>query len=158
MQPTDTVYLSTSPTFDPCILDIFLALSSGSSILVTSNSIKFDHDHLSKLFSEKVTVLYTTPSLFLKFFPKNSDCKSIRILILGGEPFPSLDIGTWPFLKHVLLYNIYGITEVSCWASISLVVDFKDVSLGEPLTDTVLEIRNDDGLVINEGEGELFIG
>ena len=83
---------------------------------------------------------------------------SLRILTLGGESFPNLDSELYPCLENVRVYNIYGITEVSCWASINLVTDRDDSSLGIPLSDTIFEVRNQDGKVINEGVGELFIG
>lgn len=158
LHPTDTVYISTAPTFDPCILDIFLALSTGSSLLLAGSNIKYDQNFLSKIMSENVTVLYMTPSIFLTFFPKNLIYTSLKILILGGEPFPKLDLKTWPFLKNVQVFNIYGITEVSCWASVHLVTNFEDVPLGEPLAETVFKIRNSENVLFNDGEGELFIG
>lgn len=44
---------------------------------------------------------------------------SLRVLALGGEACPSpAQLWSW---KHednkTCVYNIYGITEVSCWAS-----------------------------------------
>lgn len=159
LKPEDVLYSSTTLTFDPSIVDIFLAFCSGASILLPSNETKFDSNFLLKIFTggdDHVTVWYTTPSLFVKCAPKRIECSSLKILILGGEQFPNLDLESRPFLKNVKVYNIYGITEVSCWASVQLVEDFsKPVPLGKVLSDTVFEIKNE-----NQADhvGELYIG
>lgn len=67
-----------------------------------------------------------------------------RILVLGGEKFPTAkEVLTWqdwenPSKKRV--YNIYGTTEVSCWAMIHEVTKEDllsgEVPLGELLDDT----------------------
>lgn len=71
-----------------------------------------------------------------------------------------------------IIYNIYGITEVSVWASIFQVIpsspDFPTIHgfdtenlilLGEPLSDTFFEVRDcTTGSIIHAGCGELFIG
>ncbi len=138
-----------------------MAFSCGASILLTSNKLKYDRSYILKYFSAdhyNATVLYTTPSLFLKWFPRHVENVSLRILTLGGEPFPRLNFESWPFLKNVELFNIYGVTEVSCWATISKVVDFENVTLGTPLTDTFLEVRNNECCVAKDGIGELYVG
>lgn len=96
--------------------------------------------------------------MFTSVFPKAMKNTSLRILTFGGEPFPNLDSAVYPCLENIDVYNIYGITEVSCWASINLVVDRRDLSLGVPLSETIFEVRDEDGNVINDGVGELFIG
>lgn len=44
----------------------------------------------------------------------------VRVLALGGEAFPSgKQIRAYRHCDNATeLYNLYGITEVSCWASI----------------------------------------
>lgn len=77
--------------------------------------------------------------------------------ILGGEEFPNLEeISLWGVPQHVSLYNIYGITEVSCWASINKIHPTKEPSndIGDPLSETIFEICGSDG----NNEGELHIG
>jgi len=58
------------------------------------------------------------------------------------------------------LFNIYGITEISCWSSINEIVE-KNVDepcLGESLSETVFQIKNEDNEVIIKGDGTLYIG
>ena len=114
---------------------------------------------------------------------------SLKVLAFGGESCPTLStLRQWrPPQSNSLIYNLYGITEVSCWASChhipadQLVGDSsgachgnmtfkgKDVEdciidevnvvpLGLPLLDTVIEVRDDNGKVVQEGIGQIYIG
>ena len=157
MVPEDVIYLTTPLTFDPCIVDLFLAFYTGASVLLPSREIRFDSKFLLDIFT-RVTIWYTTPSLFVKSFPKQIEGSNLKILILGGEHFPVLDLPLWSSLKNVKIFNIYGITEVSCWASIYFVEDpSKPVPLGITLSDTTFQIRNENGEE-TDCVGELFIG
>lgn len=69
--------------------------------------------------------LQLTPTLLLSFSPRVlqqdllSSSSSLRVLALGGEvcPPPAL-LSSWRHEDNrTCIYNIYGITEVSCWAS-----------------------------------------
>ncbi|EFN63853.1 Acyl-CoA synthetase family member 4 [Camponotus floridanus] len=125
---------------------------------------------LEEIFHSHVTLLQITPSLFfhkwsterLKTTILDKDSQ-LRVLLLGGEPFPSMKlILKASHLQNMTrLFNIYGITEISCWSSINEIT--KDNSadesyLGEPLSEIIFQIRNEDNEVITRGEGTLYIG
>ena len=85
-----------------------------------------------------------------------------------------------------MIYNLYGTTEVSCWASYHRIpsdqltedrtgdADYgnfrvedqenfsvglvSDVPLGIPLLDTVIEIRDENNELVKEGVGQIYIG
>jgi acyl-CoA synthetase len=104
---------------------------------------------------------------------------SLRVLVLGGEPCPSAQVlGHWKLKQNKTeIFNVYGITEVSCWATVHKVVipdleqsfDLNDydthvpsqqypVPLGNALSQTLLSVKNDSGEELVTGEGELYIG
>ncbi|KAJ9592987.1 hypothetical protein L9F63_015357, partial [Diploptera punctata] len=95
---------------------------------------------------------------------------SLRVLLLGGEPCPTKDILKYWKMNgnRTQLYNIYGITEVSCWASIYKIIlnEDKDIDineelkipLGDALSFTTLKVKDNLGNEIVDGEGELFVG
>lgn len=59
------------------------------------------------------------------------------------------------------IFNLYGITEVSSWATyyqVDLALNGCIVPLGTPITDTFLELRDANGLRTNQGTGILWIG
>ncbi|XP_017779864.1 PREDICTED: acyl-CoA synthetase family member 4 homolog [Nicrophorus vespilloides] len=159
---TDIIYLGTAFTFDPCMIEIFLALTTGATLLATTKEIKSSPNELFSLLFKKIpiTIMQMCPSIFMQF--ADDDIKHIlmsplKVLALGGEAFPKrlllFDRNT-----NLKLYNLYGITEVSCWASACLIDDVNEISLGSSLNDTVLQVREADGKEVHEGEGILFIG
>lgn len=81
---------------------------------------------------------------------------------MGGESFPSMKLlskASHP-RNTTRLFNIYGITEVSCWSSINEIVknNVYESCLGEPLSETVFQIRNEDNQITIKGDGTLYIG
>ncbi|XP_006931171.1 beta-alanine-activating enzyme isoform X5 [Felis catus] len=94
---------------------------------------------------------------------------SLRVLALGGEAFPSLAVlKSWRGVGNkTQIFNIYGITEVSSWATFYKIPEkFLNstlkcelpVPLGFPLLGTVVEVRDTNGFTIQEGNGQVFLG
>ncbi|XP_039985544.1 beta-alanine-activating enzyme isoform X2 [Xiphias gladius] len=180
MSADDVVFLASPLTFDPSVVDIFLALSSGAQLLIIPSVIKKMPNRLAQLLFQdhKTTVLQVTPTLLSRFGHRIlkqevlSSGSSLRVLALGGEacPSPAL-LRSW---KHednkTHIYNVYGITEVSCWACCYKIPQsllqsssppsstVSSVPLGTPLMDTVVEVRDEHGHIVTEGEGQVFIG
>jgi acyl-CoA synthetase len=89
----DVIYFGTPETFDPSVVEMFLALSNGATLCAIEESLKKDINSLANILfcKEKggVTVLQTTPSLFKRwsmdiiqevvFQPKTT----LRILVFG---------------------------------------------------------------------------
>ncbi|KAI3369008.1 hypothetical protein L3Q82_025980 [Scortum barcoo] len=174
MSADDVVFLASPLTFDPSVVDIFLALSSGAQLLIVPAVIKKMPVRLSQLLfkDHKTTV---TPTLLVRFGHRIlteevlSSGSSLRVLALGGEtcPSPALLRGWRHEDNKTQIYNIYGITEVSCWACSHRIPEsllqsndltWSSVPLGTPLMDTVVEVRDEHGCVVTEGEGQVFIG
>ncbi|XP_061593066.1 beta-alanine-activating enzyme [Cololabis saira] len=177
MSPDDVVFLASPLTFDPSVVDIFLALSSGARLLIVPVVIKQMPSRLAQLLfrDHQTTVLQATPSLLVRFGHRVlkrdilSPGSSLRVLALGGEACPSLALlSSWRHEDNkTCIYNIYGITEVSCWACCYKIPEtllqssdtvVSSVPLGTPLMDTVVEVRDELGRDIQEGEGQVFIG
>ncbi|XP_018673187.2 beta-alanine-activating enzyme [Ciona intestinalis] len=167
----DKVAMVSPLTFDPCIVEMFLALSSGATLVIPQHVLKQRPSLLGEVFFKlsKVTIIQPTPCLMNRFslndlqnfaFSPNS---SVRLVALGGEACPSCKtISSWinPKLlaeysrnikikKFPRFYNIYGITEVSSWATLHEILIENIVSclndpipLGLPLCSTKLEISN----------------
>uniref|UniRef100_A0A8C2YLH2 Beta-alanine-activating enzyme n=2 Tax=Chinchilla lanigera TaxID=34839 RepID=A0A8C2YLH2_CHILA len=175
--PEDVLFLASPLTFDPSVVEIFVALSSGASLLIVPTSVKVLPSKLAPvLFTHhRVTVLQATPTLLRRFGPQLvksavlSASTSLRVLALGGEPFPSLTVlRSWIEKGNkTQIFNIYGITEVSSWATFYKIPEEildstlkceSPVQLGLPLLGTVVEVRDADGVTIQEGSGQVFLG
>ncbi|XP_060044010.1 beta-alanine-activating enzyme isoform X2 [Erinaceus europaeus] len=173
----DVLFLASPLTFDPSVVEIFAALSSGASLLIVPTFVKVLPSQLAAvLFSRhRVTVLQATPTLLRRFgahLIKSTVLSvntSLRVLALGGEAFPSLTVlRSWRGEGNKThIFNIYGITEVSSWATFYRIPETildstlkceMPVQLGFPLFGTVVEVRDSDGLTVQEGNGQVFLG
>ncbi|KAF4070939.1 hypothetical protein AMELA_G00279150 [Ameiurus melas] len=176
--PEDVVFLASPLTFDPSVVEMFLALSSGACLLMVPSAVKRMPSRLANVLFRRnaTTILQSTPTLLRRFGGRVlqeeilSSGSSLRVLALGGEVCPSLFLlNSWKQAGNkTCIYNLYGTTEVSCWAccyklpdSDLLSSDHLDggsVPLGEPLMDTNVEVRDENGRLVTEGEGQVFIG
>ncbi|XP_072294968.1 beta-alanine-activating enzyme isoform X2 [Eucyclogobius newberryi] len=171
----DVIFLASPLTFDPSVVEMFMALTSGATLLIVPSLLKKLPKRLSQLLfkSHKTTILQATPSLFCRFGPDIlkedvlSANSSLRILLLGGESCPTPEhLAEWKHKENQTeIYNIYGITEVSCWACCYRITDRElhsrltsPVPLGVPLSGTEVEVRDEHGAVVKEGEGQVYIG
>ncbi|XP_030047272.1 beta-alanine-activating enzyme isoform X2 [Microcaecilia unicolor] len=172
----DLLFLASPLTFDPSIIELFIALTSGACLLIVPHIIRMMPEKLGNaLFHHhRITVLQATPT-FLRRFGTSSirsmilstNC-SLRVLALGGEAFPAMNVfRSWREAgNQTQIFNLYGITEVSSWATCYQIPEeafddrFEDypVPLGSPLFRTQVEIRDASGLALQEGEGQLFVG
>ncbi|KMQ95471.1 s-phase kinase-associated protein 1-like protein [Lasius niger] len=153
------------------IVEVFLSLSCAATLFMVSKPLKNEASRLlEEIFHAHVTFLQITPSLLfhkwstehLKTTILDKDSQ-LRVLLLGGEPFPSMKLilKASHLQNTTRLFNIYGITEISCWSSINEIVKDHGIDesyLGEPLSETIFQIRNEDNEVITRGEGILYIG
>lgn len=132
----DCIFRATPLTFDPSLVDIFLALHCGASLCIVPDEIRRNPIAVASLFNQsRCTIAQVrrlplsfrsiwlwnfqmTPSFFRQI-EKHCDFSSLKTLVLGGEPFPSLSNPTIEQMVRTgkRLINIYGLTEMSCWAS-----------------------------------------
>ncbi|XP_012223300.1 beta-alanine-activating enzyme [Linepithema humile] len=167
---SDKIAQLTSFTFDPSIVEIFLSLCCAATLFMVSKSLNNETNRLlMEIFHAHVTLLQITPSLLfhkwsterLKTTILDKDSQ-LRILLLGGEPFPSIKLLSEASHPQNItkIFNIYGITEISCWSSINEIIINNDIEscLGKPLSETIFQIKNEDNEVITRGEGTLYIG
>jgi len=172
LSPNDKVALITPLTFDPSVIEMFVALGSGATLVVISDSVKFQPSVLIHTLcsAAEVTVLQTTPSVFHLMHDAGASRfifgmqSKVRLLAIGGEACPPCKIlRNWVTgksdTKHVAnlaskqfeFFNLYGITELSVWATYYK-VPFDDIShglvdaipLGLPLHGTFLGIYSQD--------------
>ncbi|XP_076176149.1 aminoadipate-semialdehyde dehydrogenase isoform X2 [Ptiloglossa arizonensis] len=172
IRKSDKIAQFTSFTFDPSIVEIFLALTSAGTLFMASKTLQNDANRLlEEAYSSKITVLQMTPSRFLYSWTVErlkatilSNNTFLRVLLLGGEPFPKAELLLEAKHPHnsTKIYNIYGITEVSCWASITEIattnLQFDTHYLGQVLSHTIFQVRNEKGEIVTNGTGFLHIG
>lgn len=108
--------------------------------------------------------MQSTPSLFMRWnlyeisdrvFSSNS---ALRILALGGEPFPATSTLSkwkiWQTNPRARIFNLYGLTEMSCWASVyeiteNDILNNRQIPIGHPIDEyTQFEVNSDGELLL----------
>ncbi|XP_071786439.1 beta-alanine-activating enzyme-like [Asterias amurensis] len=171
----DIIFMASPLTFDPSIVEMFMALSKGATLVMVPDVIKVVPRRLLEVLTRnRVSVLQATPTLISRF-GQDVLCQTLlsaatplRILAFGGESCP-----TMAQINHMraadnntAFYNLYGITEVSSWATCHRIdvesgtekESHKSIPLGKPLLATTLEVRDMNDQPITQGQGQLYIG
>lgn len=137
-EPTDTDRFSSHAPFhfDLSILDIYLPLKHGATLVLVSEDIGKDPVRLAPLIAEqKITCWYSAPSILGLLAQHGNlahhDYSSLRLVLFAGEVFPVKHLRTltslWPVPRY---FNLYGPTETN-------VCTFYEVSLPIPETRTI---------------------
>jgi amino acid adenylation domain-containing protein len=158
--------LLSSFAFDSSVAGIFWTLADGGTLVLPDPGDERDIDRLVDLIAEQqITHTLALPSLYrllLDFAPPDS-LDSLRTVIVAGEACPS-DLASrhYAFLPGAVLYNEYGPTEGTVWASVYRLErddDLELVPIGKPIPNARLYILDRRGRPVPVGvPGELVIG
>ena len=145
--------------FDASVEQLFLALSTGATLVLPKSEDIQDPIKLSKLIEEKkVTHIHATPS-YLNTLKGLENCRNIRRIIAGGE-ICSMDLAK-RMSSFADFYNEYGPTETTV-TSIEYKLNstrLKVLPIGRPISNTDVYILSDDLKIQPIGiVGELCIG
>ncbi|CAD6188397.1 unnamed protein product [Caenorhabditis auriculariae] len=160
----DTILCSTSFSFDPSIIEMFLSFCVGCRLVLVPDEFRSNPSELEKTIrSFRPSIIQLTPAVFTML---SSDClrfifdesSPLRILLLGGMPFP-LDFFRRHFLGNpkIRVFDVYGVTEVSCWATVAEVFsETTEVFVGDAIRGTELTLAVDNQITLG-GRRKCFI-
>lgn len=164
-QPQSFLLMS-SFSFDSSVAGIFWTLLSGGKLVLIERRTEQDLNTLSEIFvSEKVTHTLLLPTLYktlIKSLPK-AVFDTFKTIIVAGEACPkALCDDHYHSLPDVELYNEYGPTEATVWATVyktTAAESAPNVPIGKPISNTQIYIldENKKGAPIGV-PGELYIG
>ncbi|MEX2475928.1 amino acid adenylation domain-containing protein [Marinobacter sp.] len=160
----DRLLAITTLAFDISLLELFLPLTVGATLVIASQSQSGDpHQLKAMLEKEKITALQATPAawrlLMNAGFKPGSPLKGL----IGGEKLPG-DLAAVLVDQGIELWNMYGPTEATVWTSCFRVMADPDgnhprILIGRPLANTQLHVLDDNGNTLPLGVyGELCIG
>ena len=167
--PNDVWSCFHSYAFDFSVWEIWGCMTSGGRlVLVPSNISQSPAEFWNLLLRERVTVLNQTPtslSQLLLLKPEHLDVSrnsSLRLVISGGESL-TRDLACSLLEWGLPLWNFYGPTEATVWATIHQVKrsDLGNVSIpiGTPLPNTQIYILDSHLQPVPIGvAGEIYIG
>lgn len=171
-EPTEADRFSSHAAFhfDLSILDIYVSLKHGATLVLVEENTGKDPIRLARWISEKkITVWYSTPSIlsFLAQYGKldQYDYSDLRLVLFAGEVFPIKHLRTLKdLLPHPRYYNLYGPTETNVCTYYEIpakltVEHTKPFPIGRPCSHyrDLIRVVDEDGQDVEVGQrGELI--
>ncbi len=152
----DRVCQTASVSFDLSVEEIWLAFSTGATLVAISQDTARSGSDLCRAMAERrVTVLSCVPTLLSML---TEDVKSLRVIILGGEAAPEWLVSRWARPGRRII-NTYGPTETTVIATCSDLSVGRPVTLGTPIHGYRVYILDDSLEPVAPGSaGEICIG
>jgi len=154
--------------FDLSILDIYVPIKHGATLVLVSEETGKDPVRLAPLISEsKITVWYSTPSIlsFLAQFGKleKYDYSNLRTVLFAGEVFPIKHLRLLKsLLPHPRYFNLYGPTETNVCTYYEIPAEIPDerttpFPIGAACSHYKIKVVDEQGQEVPAGaEGELI--
>jgi amino acid adenylation domain-containing protein len=144
--PPGRFLLLPSLAFDSSVAGIFWTLATGGTLVVPTDEEARDVRHLAQLVADqRVTSLLCVPSLYAQLLQTGSDrLQGLETVIVAGESCSSqLAEDHLARLPHVRLFNEYGPTEATVWATVHEVTAAdasRPVAIGRPIPGVRVEV------------------
>lgn len=157
---SDDVLVSvTTLSFDISVLELFLPLTHGATVVIANEEQVRDGEALGSLIKTTgATVLQATPSTWKMLRDAGVNLSPGFRAIIGGEPLPR-DLAEDLLSAGIELWNAYGPTETTVWSSCERITDSSRITVGRPIQNTSFYVLNSAGQRQPIGApGELYIG
>jgi amino acid adenylation domain-containing protein len=156
----ETLLAVTTPSFDISVLELFLPLVLGGTVLLADKETTADGERLVALIERRAPdVLQATPATWRMLLLAGwTGSRKLRALC-GGEALPrELAEELLPMCGE--LWNVYGPTEATIWSTVSRVESGAGpVSIGRPIANTRVYVLDHAHQPVPIGvAGELWIG
>jgi amino acid adenylation domain-containing protein len=160
MNHQDILLAVTSISFDIAVLELFLPLIIGAKVIIATQQVTADGNQLLDLMlRSQATMMQATPATWRMLAAARwSEMPPLKMLC-GGEPLPH-DLAQLMLQKCSSLWNVYGPTEATVWATVHEVKpDFDSIPIGHPLANTQVRILDTYGQLVPIGvSGEIHLG
>ena len=147
-------------SFDMSILDMFLPLASGATLVIASEHAAKDPWELAKIFeSQGITCMQATPVTWRMLLSSGYKGTPKLKVLIGGEAL-SRDLANELALISGEIWNCYGPTETTVYSSVLRIEPGSGpVPIGPPMANTAFYVTDPAGnLLPPEIAGELSIG
>lgn len=148
--------------FDIFVLESLLPLQIGQTVVLASDEDQNSPQKLNTLCMKyNVSMLQTTPSkMSLLLYDTSLEfIKNLKVVMVGGEPFPSNLLELLKSITTAKIYNMYGPTETTVWSTIKELSNTDTITIGKPIGNTQVYILDSDNNLVPIGvPGSLYIG
>ncbi|TMV36209.1 AMP-binding protein, partial [Thioclava sp. BHET1] len=116
--PQDKVLSVTTVMFDIAVLELFLPLVTGASVVIaSSDAVREGFPLIERLERGDITLMQATPTLWDMLLDAGLAPGAGLVLLAGGEPLPA-DLARRLTSGGAVLWNMYGPTETTIWSAV----------------------------------------
>ncbi len=156
----DRLLAVTTISFDISVLEIFSTLKAGGTLILMSQESTLDATALQEAMNRHdISIMQATPATWRLLLESGWQGKSNLTVICGGEAFPrDLASQLVPVVKTV--WNAYGPTEATVWASLYPIVDAEQaILIGKPMANYKTYVLDEHLQTVPQGmTGNLYLG
>ncbi|OBB23887.1 hypothetical protein A5792_31400 [Mycolicibacterium peregrinum] len=128
----DRILMVAAPTFDASLFEWLWAVASGAALVVAPRD-SYAGDALTEILRhQRVSAALITPTVLATL--DRTGLGGLGTLITGGEACPPELVAAWA--PDRAMFNAYGPTEVSIWATWSALTVGQPVRIGAPIAGT----------------------
>ncbi len=158
--PQDNVLAVTTLSFDIAVLELYLPLIFGGTVVIADWATTTDGKKLIEAVErEEIGVMQATPATYRMMIASGWRGKHDLKLLCGGEPMTP-DLAELLLQRCAQLWNMYGPTETTVWSTAYRVHSANaPISIGRPIGNTQIYLLDAHGQEVPLGvEGEIMIG
>jgi amino acid adenylation domain-containing protein len=163
--PDDRVLQFAPVTFDASVLEIWIALLNGATVVLHPPDVPSLEELGTFMREQRISWTFLTTSLFRQMIEyRAADLRGVRELYTGGEIMPpAIMRAAWKALPRTRLVHAYGPTETTTFATLYPVRNLEEgetsIPIGRPLHNTTIHILDGHGNNAPIGiPGEIHIG
>ncbi len=156
----DRVLAVTSISFDIAVLELFLPLTTGATILLADRETSHDGEKLlALLHNSRATVMQATPATWRMLLQAGWAVTEQLKVLCGGEAL-FIDLADRLLQSGKELWNLYGPTETTVWSAAHRVRSaVSPILIGRPIANTEIYIVDPALQPVPVGvAGEIYIG
>nr|WP_217997255.1 non-ribosomal peptide synthetase [Gordonia paraffinivorans] len=154
-EPDTRILHVASPSFDASIFEMAWAIPAGHTLVIAPHT-EYAGDALATVLErDEVTDLILTPSVLATVDPDRAEY--VRNLATGGEACPPELVERWS-QRGRRIFNCYGPTEATVWATRSRLTAGKPVTIGKPIDGFTVRVLDQRLHEVPQGVvGELYL-
>lgn len=155
----DRLLSVTTLSFDISVLELFLPLTVGASLILANRESVLDGVKMAKLIeAEDITIMQATPVTWNILLEAGWRGKENMKILCGGEALTS-QLAEKLLSRCKSLWNLYGPTETTIWSSVARIENPNNITIGRPVLKTTFYVLDDNlNQVVDGQEGTLYIG
>ncbi len=156
---SDTLVAVTPLSFDISVLELFAPVTSGARVVIASRESAADPSALAALLQRAAaTHMQATPATWRMLVDAGWPGRKALTALCGGEALPR-PLADALLSRDLTLWNMYGPTEATIWATMLPVEKEAPITLGRPMANVRAYVLDPALQLLPAGiAGELFLG